>query len=263
MKISISVKLILNILLSMAVTGGIIFLQKPQIKAENKSKSHEYQRLAKIEEIKANLLKKAPSFGYQNLVANWAFLKFLVYFGDSEARDYTGYKATTDYFSTVVDNDPRFVKAYFYMSPATSVFAGNPDQSTSLIAKGLESITPQSHPDSYFLWIYKAVDELLFLGDSQAAKESYENGIKWANYFDDDRSKAVAARMKLMSEFLADNPDSVEAQIGSWFQLLTNAKDNATRQKAIDNIERLGGEITITPQGTVSVKVPDKHRRDL
>ncbi|MGD1920612.1 MAG: hypothetical protein ACFCAD_18055 [Pleurocapsa sp.] len=66
--------------------------------------------------------------------------------------------------------------------------------------------------------------------------------------------------MKALSKFLADNPDSVEAQIGSWFQLLTNAKDDVTRQRAIDNIERLGGKIKFTPNG-VSVTVPEEHRR--
>ena len=84
--------------------------------------------------------------------------------------------------------------------------------------------------------------------------------MEWASYYDDNRSKAVAARMKAMSKFLADNPDSVEAQIGSWFQLLTNAKDDVTRQRAIDNIERLGGKIKFTPNG-VSVTVPEEHRR--
>ena len=253
-------KFILNILISTALIGGIIALQKPQLKTNNKNDIEKYNRQEFKEKITASLLAKMPSFGFNNLIADWAYLKFLVYFGDGEVREHTGYAATTDYFKTVVKNDPRFVKAYFMMSPATSAFAGDPEVSTSLIEKGLASITPLSHPDTYFLWIYKAIDELLFLGDSKAAKESYDNGIEWASYYDDDRSKAVSARMKAMSNFLANNPDSVEAQIGSWFQLLTNAKDDITRQRAIDNIERLGGKIQFTPNG-VKVTVPEEHRR--
>jgi tetratricopeptide (TPR) repeat protein len=260
MKISISAKLIFNILLSIAITGGIIALQKPQLNSEQKTNTEKYNRQDLKEKTTAILLAKMPSFGYDNMVANWAFLKFLVYFGDGDVRKHTGYAATTDYFKTVVKNDPRFVKAYFYMSPATSMFAGNPEQSTTLIEQGLASITPQSHPDSYFLWIYKAIDELLFLGDSQAAKHSYDKGIEWASYYNDDRSKAVSARMQQMSQFLATNPDSVEAQIGSWFQLLTNAKDDVTRRRAVDNIEKLGGKIQFTPNG-VTVTVPEEHRR--
>ena len=253
-------KLIFSLLFSTTLVVSIVSLQKPQLKTVQKYNPQEYNRQELRERSTAKLLAKMPDFGYENLIADWAFLKFLVYFGDVDIRKQAGYGATTDYFKAVVKKDSRFVKSYFYMSPATSVFAGEPDQSTALIAQGLESITPQSHPDSYFLWIYKAIDELLFLGDSEVAKASYDQGIEWASYYDDDRSKAVSARMKVMSNFLADNPDSVEAQIGSWFQLLTNAKDDVTRQKAIDNIERLGGKIQFTPNG-VRVTVPEEHRR--
>ncbi len=255
-----AVKLVLNISITLGLTAGIISLQKPQVNTSKKANQQESNRQELKEKTTASFLAKTPNFGYGNLIADWAFLRFLVYFGDSDVRQNTGYSATTNYFKTIVKNDPRFVKAYFYMSPATSIFAGNPQQSTALIEEGLSSIMPQSHPDSYFLWVYKAIDELLFFGDDAAAKASYDNGIEWASYYDDNRSKAVAARMKAMSKFLADNPDSVEAQIGSWFQLLTNAKDDVTRQRAIDNIERLGGKIKFTPNG-VSVTVPEEHRR--
>ena len=253
-------KLTLSVLTSIALIIGIIALQKPQQRADKENNINEYNRQESKEKTVAGLLANMPSFGFDNLIADWAYLKFLVYFGDGEVREHTGYAATPNYFKAVVKNDPRFVKAYFMMSPATSAFAGDPEVSASLIEKGLSTITTQSHSDAYFLWIYKAIDELLFLGDSKAAKESYDNGIEWASYYNDDRSKAVTARMKAMSNFLAKNPDSVEAQIGSWFQLLTNAKDDITRQRAIDNIERLGGEIQFTPNG-VRVTVPEEHRR--
>ncbi|MGV2831470.1 hypothetical protein [Myxosarcina sp. GI1(2024)] len=261
MKVSNPIKLISSLLLSAALSSGIVLLQKPRVDLENKFTNEDYQRLEEREKATASLLKQLPSFGYDNLIADWAYLKFLVYFGDTEARDITGYAATPDYFETVVKNDPRFIKAYFPMSPATSVFAGRPELSTNLIEKGLQKITPQTSPDSYFLWIYKAVDEVLFLGDSQAAKNSYEMAAKWADIVNDDRSKAVGNRAKVMAKFLKDKPNSIEAQIGSWFQLLTNARDKATRQKAINNIEALGGEITITPDGRVRVTVPEEHRR--
>jgi len=253
-------KLVFNVFLSTTLIAAIVSLQKPLLKKSEKYNRQEYNRQDLKERTTARLLAKMPSFGFDNLIADWAYLKFLVYFGDHDAREHSGYAATTNLFKAVVNKDPRFVKAYFMISPANSIFAGEPEKSTALIAKGLKSIEPQSHPDAYFLWIYKAIDELLFLGDSQAAKVSYDRGIEWAGYYDDDRSRAVSARMKVMSDFLVNNPDSVEAQIGSWFQLLTNAKDDTTRQKAIDNIERLGGKIKFTPNG-VSVTVPEEHRR--
>ncbi|MEL6580393.1 MAG: hypothetical protein AAFQ14_11620, partial [Cyanobacteria bacterium J06621_12] len=200
-------KLVLNIILSTTLIASVVALQQPLLKKAEKQNQHEYNRQELKEQAIASLLARMPSFGFKNLISDYAFLKFLVYFGDHDIREHTGYAATTNLFKTVVKNDPQFVEAYFTMSPVNSIFAGEPKQSTALIAKGLESITPQSHPDSYFLWIYKAIDELLFLGDSPAAKTSYDRGIEWASYYDDDRSRAVSARMKVMSDFLANNPD--------------------------------------------------------
>ena len=58
------------------------------------------------------------------------------------------------------------------------------------------------------------------------------------------------------AEFLATNPDSKSAQIGSWLGILEEAVDTRTRENAIANIKRLGGQVTITPSGSVRVLLP-------
>ena len=252
-------KLTLSLLSSIALVGGIVSLQKPQLDTANQTTIENYKREELKEKFRAKVLKNSPSFGYDNLIADWTYLKFLVYFGNFESREHTGYSVVTDYFQTLVDRDPRFVDAYFFMSPANSLFAGNPKESVNLITQGLKSVDPKTSPKAHFLWTYKAVDELLFLGDSQAAKESYKMAAKWSMNSSSPLRKLTSARMKKMAEFLEDNPDSVYVQIGAWVQVLGNARDNITRQKAVDNIERLGGKITITPEGEVNVTVPEEH----
>lgn len=42
--------------------------------------------------------------------------------------------------------------------------------------------------------------------------------------------------------------------------VLTYSNDDITLQKAINNIEKLGGKINFTPNG-VTVTVPEEHRR--
>ena len=252
-------KLTFSLLSSILLVGGIVSLQKPELNTANQTTIEKFKREELKEKFRAKVLKQSPSFGYDNLIADWTYLKFLVYFGDFKSREHTSYSVVTDYFQTLVDRDPRFVDAYFFMSPANSLFAGNPRESVNLITQGLESIDPKTSPKAYFIWVYKAVDELLFLGDSQAAKESYKMAAKWSYHSSDPLRKLASARMKKMAEFLEDNPDSVYVQIGAWVQLLGNARDNITRQKAIDNIERLGGKITVTPQGEVNVTVPEEH----
>lgn len=260
MKFSTTGKLIFNFLLSTVLTSGIIFLQKPNLKTENQLiDSQTYQKLENAEKINVSFLKRMPAFGFENLIANWSFIKFLLYFGDGRAREYTGYSITPEYFEIIVENDPRFVKAYFYLSPANSLFAGKPEAGNALITKGLESISPEISEEAYFLWIYKAIDELLFLGDHEAARQSYEMAAQWADKIGDERSQAVAAKVRQTAQFLTTNPDSVGAQIGSWFMLLSNTRDDEIRKQAINKIQELGGEISISPEGIVRVNVPQKN----
>lgn len=254
---------LLKFLFAPAVAGLctllIINFQLTKVKKESQSEPN-YTEIALTEQMQASLIKKAPSFGYNNLIADWSFLKFLIYFGDEEAREKTGYATVTDYFETIVKNDPRFVKSYFYISPANSLFAGKPERTVELITKGLKSISPQTSPEACFLWMYKAVDQLLFLGDSKAARQSYENAAQWAKSSDSELSKKVAIRARQTAHFLAKNPDSKQAQIGAWTMLLSNATNDETRKVVINNIKKLGGTIEISPEGLLEVTVPKESR---
>ena len=49
------------------------------------------QREISAEVVRLTFLKKIPTFGYDNLIANWIYLNFLQYFGDDEIRSKTGY----------------------------------------------------------------------------------------------------------------------------------------------------------------------------
>jgi hypothetical protein len=65
-----------------------------------------------------------------------------------------------------------------YQSPP-HFFAGYPAKSVEYMEKSLEKTPPKIispvYPP-YYLWIYKGVDELLFLGDVEAAKKLKYNG---------------------------------------------------------------------------------------
>lgn len=236
---------------------AVISLQIPKLNVQQRQPDKaEYIRQEELEKIRLSLSEKMPTFGFNNLIAGWEFLNFTQYFGDTPARDRIGYSLVPEYFKIIVQRDPRFISAYFYISPATTLFAGRPDRSVALIEQGLKSISPKTAPKAYLLWNYKGVDELLFLGDHKAARRSYEMAAKWASTFTDPSSQAVATRARETARFLAKNPQSVQARIGAWAMLLSNALDNSTRQLAINNIRKLGGEVIVTPDGDVQIKSP-------
>lgn len=235
---------------------GVLSLQQPKLQALTKSglDSSDYQRASDLEKIKLNILKKLPAFGFKNILADWTFLQFIQYYGDGQARKTTGYTLSPEYLEIISQNDPKFVHAYLRISPASSMNAGRPDRTVAIMSEGLKSLSPKI-PDAYFVWLYKGVDELLFLGDNKAAKQSYQMASKWATIAKDDK---IAASAEKTANFLTKKSDSKTAQVGAWFMVFVNSPDRETQTLAINKIESLGGKLTIYADGRVTA-IPPKE----
>ncbi|MBW4617677.1 MAG: hypothetical protein KME21_31705 [Desmonostoc vinosum HA7617-LM4] len=241
---------------------GVGFMQFPRL--QNLISSKQATSLAtlekeiKLENLRLNFLKIMPSFGYNNLIADWAYLNFLQYFGDDEVRDKTGYSLSPEYFEVILKQDPRFLAAYLSLSTSTSLYAAMPERAIGLMEKGLKSLSPLVPKKSYYVWRYKGIDELLFLGNAQAAQQSFTMAANWASGYSDDESKFVMNISQKTAEFLSKNPNSKYAQIATWAMVLGNKVDDQTRQRAISAIEALGGKVISTPEGTQTIRFPPK-----
>ncbi|BAZ33420.1 hypothetical protein NIES4074_59300 [Cylindrospermum sp. NIES-4074] len=241
---------------------GVSLLQLPQLKKLLVSKQtaslETLEKGIKAENLRLNLLKKMPSFGYDNFIADWTYIDFLQYFGDDEVRDKTGYSLSPEYFEVILERDPRFLEAYLSLSSSTSLYAAMPERSIALMEKGLKSLSPWVPEKSYYVWRYKGIDELLFLGNSQAAQESFSKAANWASNLSDEESQLAAYLSQKTAEFLSRNPDSKFARIATWSMVLNNKVDERTRKRAISEIESLGGMVITTPEGRQQIKFPEK-----
>ncbi|MEA5451564.1 hypothetical protein VB780_23510 [Leptolyngbya sp. CCNP1308] len=200
--------------------------------------------------------QKMPTFGFDNLAADWFFLRFLQYFGDDEARAKTGYGLSPEFFKAIIPNDPYYRMFYLFLSGSTSNFAVQPEQSVAITAQGLERLTPTLPPDSFYIWRYRGVDELLYLGDGRAAQRSYQTAADWARQSPHPEAPYIAENSQRTADFLAQNPLSKQAQVNAWASVLGTAFDDATRQRAIDRINALGGSVFISETGEVSIRFP-------
>lgn len=239
---------------------GVGFLQLPQLNQLSSSKTtaapETLKREIQTEKLRLNLLRQLPTFGFDNIIADWIFINFLQYFGDDEVREKTGYSLSPEYFEVILARDPYFLQAYLFLSTSTSLYAASPERSVALMGKGLKSLFPKIPPRSYYVWRYKGIDELLFLGDAKAAKQSFETAAQWASTYSDEESKRVEAISRRTAEFLGRNPKSKSAQIAAWTMVLSSKVDEQTRNLAIRRIEALGAKVYITPQGAVQVRPP-------
>lgn len=240
----------------------IIGLQLPQLH-RLQAKDQEMTATAIRQAVQAEQLRLAfwrtvPTLGFDNLIADWAFLNFLQYFGDEPARQKTDYALSPDFFEVILKRDPFFVQAYPFLSTSTSIYAGLPERSVTLMQRGLASLRPNIPPNAYFAWRQLAIDQLLFLGDVSAARQSFLTAAQWAAQSPLPESQNAASLSLQTAELLANNPDSKMAQVAAWVMVLNSAPDERTRTTAVQRIEALGGQITANPDGTFNVVPPSK-----
>lgn len=249
-------------LLTAILCVGIIgLLQLSQLDKLNRTRTDSPAEITKAlasEKLRLNLLRKLPSFGFRNLAADWTFLNFLQYFGDDLARNKTGYTLSPEYFEVILERDPYFLNAYLLLSASTTLYAGSPDRTIAIMEKGLKHLSPKIPLKSYYIWRWKGADELLFLGDFKAAKQSFETAAQWASTYSDAEGQNVARISRRTAQFLTKNSASKSAQIDAWSQVLNNAFDDRTRQLAINRIQALGGKVFVTPEGELKILPPEK-----
>ena len=241
---------------------AIVSLQAPQLaslKQQNQNTSKVYLQQQEAD-LKAQLsiAKTLPTFGFDNIIADWHFIDFIQYFGDNELRSQAGYGAAMEYFEAMLDRDPRFLYAYFYLSSTGSIYAGKPEKSVSLMEKGLKSLTPQVPDRGYYIWRLKAVDELLFLGKIPDARQSMLSAANWASQAATPEGENVAKLSQGTANYLARNPNSKQAQFDAWNMVLSAAVDDTVVKRAIAGIRSTGGKVTISPNGKFEVEAPAK-----
>lgn len=239
----------------------VVYLQTPQLASLKQRKSLTKAVLGQQEaQLKAQLsiAKTLPTFGFDNLVADWHFIDFIQYFGDTEVRAKAGYGASMEYFEAMLDRDPRFLYAYFYLSSTGSLYAGQPEKSVSLMNSGLKSLSPKVPDRGYYIWRLKAVDELLFLGKIPDARNSMLTAANWARQSPTTEGQNVARLSQGTAAYLARNPNSKQAQFDAWNMVLGAAVDDFVIKRAIVGIRSTGGKVTISPSGEFKVEAPAK-----
>jgi len=207
--------------------------------------------------LRLQMAQQVPSFGFDNLIADWYFLGFLQYFGDQEIRQETGYQVSPDFFRIILDRDPRFFLAYVFLSGSTTLYAAQPEVTVDLIEQGLAHLTPATPAEAPYIWRYKGVDELLFLNRPEQAVQSYNMAADWAEVSPYGYIQAMAESSRETAAFIAENPDTTRTLIMGWSQILGQAVDEYTFNLAVDQIEALGGSVVRTESGGVSVQIPE------
>ncbi|MEM9214620.1 MAG: hypothetical protein AAGD25_09765 [Cyanobacteria bacterium P01_F01_bin.150] len=252
-----------SIVIAFFSSCAIALLQQPRLQKLTESSAVVSQdaldQQMEQENLRLALWEQTPALGFDNLMADWAFLSFLQYFGDDEARAKTSYTLSPEYFEVILDKDPYFWDAYLFLPGSTTMYAAQPDRTIEIMEKHLPKLSPKVPDRAYFIWRWKATDELLFLSDPDAAIDSYQTAADWASEYDTKEGQLIAQISQRSAEFLKDNPANRGVQVSAWMSVYENAFDDATRQLAIANIRKLGGDVIFDEDGNVvEVRTPQE-----
>jgi len=249
---------ILTVMIASGALVGILGLQLNSLQNQAARQSQlNYSQQEDWERAQLRTLAQAPTFGFDNFIADWAYYRFLQYFGDKPARRETGYSLLPNYLEVIAKKDPRFVSAFRYLSPVSSIYSGRPEETVHWLEYALQDISPEI-PLSYTVWTYKAHDELLLLGKPEAAAHSYRMAAKWASINDDPNQQRSAQSLRQTAQFLEQNPTSPIPKIASWAMVLRQTSDSEIQKKAIAEIQKLGGQVRINNEGKVQIDFPQE-----
>ncbi len=214
------------------------------------------QQEVQQEALRLKMLKTLPSFGFDNLIADWTFLKFLQYFGDDEARDVTGYNLSQEYFDIITRRDPRRVEIYPFLSVAVSFYQAKPEIAVQLMERGTSALSPQIHPQAWIVWRTKGLDELLLLGDIPDSIRSHEMAADWVENTAD--GPKLAPIFRGTAEFLRRDPDSVPVRFAAWSTVYAQTKDKIVRLRARQALVKLGAQVQKDRDGRESFILPPR-----
>lgn len=225
--------------IALIAIGGIVLLQQATIKRAPQGLEDPVLAQDRTR-TQLQLAARMPSLGFDNLLANWAFLSYLQYFGDTEVRQATGYTANEDYFELMTLRDPRFTTLAPFISAGVAYYAGKPEKSVALMTRMTDVLDPKHQPDAFWVWRFKAFDQYLLLNDIPATVASLEMASRWAAMT--SKYRRVAPFFQETADFLRRDPNTLAVRFYSWNEVYQAAVDRLVIQRAEQELLAMGAK---------------------
>ncbi|MDX2232040.1 MAG: hypothetical protein NW220_20560 [Leptolyngbyaceae cyanobacterium bins.349] len=243
--------------IAIAALGGVVALQSSRLNQPSLWLENPVQATAQ-EQVRLQMLKQSPTFGFDNLMADWVFLNFLQYYGDEPARQKTGFGLSPNYFDIITRRDPRFTMAYLFLSGSVSHQLGKPEVSIAMMQRGTAALSPQMDESAFQVWRLKALDQLLLLGDIPGAIDSFEQAANWTQ---GTSYASIEPILRGTADFLRTDPNSKPVRVMAWSSIYEQAVatgDRQTEARAKQRILALGGRF-VEKDGNILVVPPPRE----
>jgi tetratricopeptide (TPR) repeat protein len=239
---------------------GILGLQQGRLRQiQTRAQSAALAEAQQALSLKALHRLPKGGLGFNNMIADWAFLRFLDYYGDEEARDQTGFGSSPAFFDLITTRDPRFVDTYLFLSGTLSYQLGQPELALQYMQRGLDALSPETHARAYQVPSLMGMDQLLLLGDTAGASQSYAKATEWAKGSMDPEERKMAQVFNRVSTYLQRDPDSSTVRFWAWGLIFDQSRtigDRKTQDRARRELLTLGAQENQDPKTGVVTFTP-------
>jgi tetratricopeptide (TPR) repeat protein len=187
------------------------------------------------EETTLNTLAKLPNFGNRNLVADFLWLRFSQYFGDTQARAKSGYGLSYKYLETITNKDPHFENPYRIANLAIAYRMGRVDLADTLLVKGI-----RENPNAYLIWQARGFLHFLYTGDIAKAVYCFRQNAGLAVAVGGNRLQHWGNYWFAMSRYLEVSKSNVWTRRQIWMEVYANSSDASTQELALAQLNKLG-----------------------
>lgn len=158
------------------------------------------------------------ALGYDQLLADWYWLTFVQYVGDTDGRARDGFADADRYLDIIVGLDPHFIKAYWFAAFIVGSEQHNPKRAQHFIDRGIDA-----NVDNWYLPFIAGINQYLNAHDEVAAAKYYRMAAKYP-----DAPKWVGRQ----ADALEARIPSLFKQINTWANVFNLTEDVMIKEKA-------------------------------
>lgn len=165
---------------------------------------------------------KLVSLGYDQLLADLYWLKFIGYEGDGRARLLDGYASASAYLELITGLDPRFTEAYWFASFSVGADQKRPELADAILRAGIEK-----NPNNWYLPYIAGLNAYLNWHDEAKAAKYYRMAARFP-----EAPRWLAGQAKILESGIP----SIVKKIRTWDAIYRSNEPEKVRSRAKEKL---------------------------
>ena len=169
------------------------------------------------------------AMGFDKLLADYYWLSFISYYGDSAGRDKDNYALADRYLDLITSLDPQFVQPYWFVAFAVGEEQGNPRKAAEILKKGVDA-----NQNNWYLPFIAGFNQYMFAGDEISAAKYYRMASKYPG---------APLWLGRQAKILEAKIPSLVKRINTWSDVYNSVDEPGLKEKAREELQRLWIEV--------------------